>query len=251
MISIQVKPGFLAMLAGATNQLPYAMSLALNRVAVDGQKAEQGRLKAAFHLRRETFVIRGIKIEKADRASKTSWRVVISIPVAQDFLSKFEEGDPKVPRQGKWLWIPNPAVFQHKIINRGNPLHPKQLHFQKSKGGQLQGDHRTFMIKAAYRNTPLVIQRMSSSHEGFKKAPMQKLLDQGTLDNFENGSKRMGLVRRRRHYQDRETRLLYRLVSRVVTPVRLEFVNTITNEVQAQWPERMNQAISEALRTAR
>lgn len=246
MISIQVKSqGFLAMLAGATNQLPYAMSLALNRVAVDGQKAEQGRLKAAFHLRRETFVIRGIKIEKADRASKTSWRVVISIPVAQDFLSKFEEGDPKVPRQGKWLWIPNPAVFQNKIINRGNPLHPKNLHFMKSKGGQLVGDQRTFMLKGK-NGKPLVIQR---TDRGLAKGSYS-IMRSMTLDNVHMGmgprEKKQKGIRR-----NAGTRLLYTLVSRVRTPVRLEFVSTITNEVQAQWPERMNQAISEALRTAR
>jgi hypothetical protein len=246
MINIQVNAqGALIMLAQMQDQLPYAMSLALNRVAIDGQKAEQDRLKKAFHLRREQFVIRGIKIEKADRASKTTWRVIISIPVAQDFLSKFEGGDPKVPRNGKWLWIPNPAVFANKIINRGNPLHPKQLHFQKSKGGQLQGDQRTFMIKGKH-GKPIVLQRVDRKLGKGSASTMRAM----TLDNVQVG---MGPRQKREKAIHRTggTRLLYTLVSRVPTPVRLEFVNTITHEVEAQWPGRINEAIHEALGTAR
>ena len=246
MIEIKVHTsGVLKMLAEAQDQLPYAMSLALNRVAIDGQKAEQARLKAVFKLRRETFVIRGIKIEKADRATKTSWRVVISIPVAQDFLDKFEQGDPKIPRQGKWLWIPNAAVFQNKIINRGNPLHPKNLHFSKSKGGQLVGDQRTFMLKGK-NGKPLVIQRMDRGLAKGSYSVMKSM----TLDNLHTG---MGPREKKQKAIHRAagTRLLYTLVSRVATPVRLEFVSTISNQVERMWPERINEAIHEALRTAK
>ena len=246
MITIKVNAqGALVALAQAHGQMEYAMSLALNRVANDGQRAEQDRLRRVFHLRREQFVIRGIKIEKTDRATKTSWRVVISIPVSQDFLKKFEEGDPKVPRQGKWLWIPNPVVFQNKIINRGNPLHPKNLHFAKSKGGQLVGDQRTFMLKGK-NGKPLVIQR---TDRGLAKGSYS-IMRSMTLDNVHTGmgprEKKQKGIRR-----SAGTRLLYTLVSRVSTPVRLEFVNTITNEVQARWPERLDQAIRDAMRTAR
>lgn len=245
-VSIQVNAsGALLMLAQAQEQLPYAMSVALNRVAIDGQKAEQARLRQAFTLRREQFVIRGIKIEKLDRATKTTWRVVISIPAAQDFLSKFEEGTPKVPRQGKWLWIPNSNVFKNKIINRGDPLHPKNLHFHKSKGGQLQGDQRTFMIKSK-AGKPIVVQRVD---QGLKKGSAA-IMRAMTLDNVHTG---MGPRMKKQKAISRTggTRLLYTLVSKVSTPVRLEFVNTITREVMRTWPERMNEAVRQALRTAR
>lgn len=246
MISIQVKSeGALLMLAQAQEQLPYAMSLALNRVAVDGQKAEQERLKQVFNLRREKFVIQGIKIEKVDKATKTSWSVIISIPATRDFLSKFEEGDPKVPKQGKWLWIPNPAVFANKIINRGNELHPKQLHFEKSKGGQLQGSQRTFMIRSK-ANKPIVIQRVDQKLGKGSASTMRGM----TLDNVHVG---MGprMKKQKAIHRTGGTRLLYTLVSKVSTPVRLQFVSTITNRVVEAWPARMDEALREALRTAR
>ena len=69
--------GPMTMLAAATGQLPYAISLGLNRLAIVGQKGEQGQMQHAFHLRREQFVLRGVKINKTDRATKTSWRVVL------------------------------------------------------------------------------------------------------------------------------------------------------------------------------
>jgi len=246
MIKVQVQTsGVLLMLAQAQGQLEYAMSLALNRVANDGQKAEQTHLKKAFTLRRETFVMRGIKIEKADRATKSSWRVVISIPVTQDFLDKFEQGDPKVPRTGKWLWIPNQAVFKNKIIMSGNPLHPKQLQFSKSKGGQLQGKERTFMLRSK-AGKPIVLQR----EEQKLAKGSYRIMKSMTLDNVHTG---MGPRQKKEKAIHRAggTRLLYTLVSKVKTPVRLEFVNTITSEVQARWPQRAEQAVIEALRTAR
>lgn len=252
MIQIQVNSsGVLMMLAQAEGQLEYAMSLALNRVANDGQRAEQQHLKRAFTLRRETFVMRGIKIEKTDRATKSSWRVVITVPVAQDFLTKFEKGDPKVPRMGKWLWIPNPSVFKNKIISRGNPLHPKALQFTRSKGGQLQGKERTYMLKTK-GGTPLVLQRQD---RGLKKGSASTMRSM-TLDNVNTNKGAYSLKKRESaksisRIEGSGSRLLYTLVSRVSTPVRLEFVSTITQQVQASWPKRAEEAVLEALRTAR
>jgi len=252
MIQIQVQSsGVLMMLAQAEGQLEYAMSLALNRAANDGQKAEQGRLKRAFTLRREQFVIRGIKIEKLDRATKSSWRVVISIPATQDFLNKFEEGTPKVPRQGKWLWVPNPAVFQNKVINRGNPLHPKSLSFNKSKGGQLQGAQRTFMLRSK-GGQPIVLQRQDRGLAKGSKSTMRTM----TLDNVNTNKGAYSLKKGQSAKSITRgggtgARLLYTLVSRVPTPVRLEFVSTITQEVQRVWPARAEEAVLQALRTAR
>lgn len=246
MIEVRVNTsGALVMLAQAQGQLEYAMSRALNLTANDGQKAEQARLKRAFTLRREQFVMRGIKIEKADRATKSTWRVIISIPVTQDFLKKFEEGDPKVPRHGKWLWIPNPAVFQNKIITRDNALHPKKLNFQKTNGGQLKGNERTFMLRSK-AGKPIVVQRVDQKLGKGSASTMRAM----TLDNVHTG---MGPRQKKQKAIHRTggTRLLYTLVSRVSTPVRLEFVSTISQEVQRVWPSRFDAAVREALRTAR
>ena len=51
-------------------QLPFAMSLGLNRVANIGQKAERDRLTAVFKLRRAPWILQGVYISKADRAQQ-------------------------------------------------------------------------------------------------------------------------------------------------------------------------------------
>ena len=108
-----------------STQYPFAVSKWLNALANDGQAAMRARLKDVFSLRRVTWNIQGIKIAKEDRASKTSWRVVIQVAEDRDYLDKFEELGYHIPRFNRYVWIPNEAVFGNRIIDRGNPLHPE------------------------------------------------------------------------------------------------------------------------------
>ena len=75
-------------------QLPFAVSLALNRVANQAQVAERENIKRSFKLRRESFVLKGVKISKQDRATKSSWRVTIQLAYPDDrhFLDQHEVG---------------------------------------------------------------------------------------------------------------------------------------------------------------
>ena len=88
-IQIETKWGMLD-----AKQIPWMMTLALNKVANAAQQKQREHIKRAFQLRRESFVLRGVYISKADRASKTSWRVVIQLayPDQRHFLDQHEEG---------------------------------------------------------------------------------------------------------------------------------------------------------------
>lgn len=243
-VKVDISGALRGLTAIEEKQTPFAVSRALNQVANDGQEAERAQLKKGFKLRREQWNLRGIKIEKADRANKSTWRVVIQVAAQTDYLDRFELGGEKMPTKGKWLWVPGP-VFGRKIIDRSNPLHPKNLHFEQ-RGGTMRGNERTYMLKAS-NGQVLVLQR--TDRRLTKGA--QRRVGKMDLDSFKGG---MGPATKGEKYSLQRTegsRLLYRLVDRVNLPASLEFVHTITAEVQARWPQRVGDALEQALRTAR
>ena len=246
-ITIQVNTsGVTVMLAQAMDQLPYAMSLGLNRLANVGQKAEQAQMRRGFKLRREQFVVRGVKIAKTDRATKTSWRVTIELtyPDGRPFMDLHEQGGMRTRHGGRFLWQPNNEVFKSRVIAASNPLAPKNLHMGRTPGGKVKGDQRTFMVRTS-NNQRLVVQRIGKDmvHPGFTASSIKGL----SLKNFGNGKR--GALKQAR--TKAATRLLYRLVERVRIPADLRFVDTIGREVAAQQAEIMSQAVRDALRSAR
>ena len=224
-------------------QLPFAVSLALNRVANQAQVAERENLKRSFKLRRESFVLKGVKISKQDRATKSSWRVTIQLAYPDDrhFLDQHEVGGYRTRYGGKRLWQPNPEVFASKVIGRANPLHPKNLRLAKDKSGRVVGQERTFLVRV--KSAVLVLQRVDRR---LTKGSARRLKGL-TLDNVQTG---MGPHTKKSRGISRTggTRLLYRLVERVKLPARLQFVSTIGGVAQSQFPEALRAAMVDALR---
>ncbi len=248
MIRVQIDPSaVLKRLDGFENQAGYAMSLALNRVANLAQEAQREQMKQAFKLRRETFVLRGVKISKADRASKSTWRVVIQIAYPDDrrFMHEHEKGGERKRHGGRFLWQPNAKIFRG-IITKANPLHPKNLNMRKTPAGQIKGDHRTFMVRTQ-QGQRLVLQRVDRRLDARSLRGLKTM----TLDNFAGG---MGPRRKQETRSIRRTagtRLLYRLVDRVRIPADLQFVKTVGRTVQAQWEKQAAAAARRAIETAR
>jgi hypothetical protein len=230
----------------AEKQLPYAISLAINRVANKAQDAEREHMRQSFHLRRESFVLRGVKIAKADRATKTSWQCIIQLayPDNRHFLDEHEEGQDRTRYGGKRLWQPNTQVFRSKIIGRANPLSPKRLGLHRDAGGRIVGNERTFLVRT--RGQVLVLQRTDRGMDGRSRRGLKSM----TLDNVHVG---VGPKRKRDRaiHRTAGTRLLYRLVSRVRIPARLEFVKTIGDTVQREWMPTLSDAIADAARGAK
>ena len=228
----------------AERQVPFAVSLALNRLANDVQAAEREGLRKHFHLRRTAFNLRGIKILKQDRANRTTWRVIVQVAPEVNYFDKFEEGGYKLPHDGKFVWVPS-REFKSKIIGAGDPLHPKNLTFTKGKGGQMKGSERTFMIRGP--RDLLVLQRVDRrlNKKGLKRAMAM------TLDTLKSGQ---GPSQKGEMYSLKRTagvRLLYTLKARVAIKAQLEFVPQARAVIASTWEMHAQRAMNEALRSAR
>lgn len=251
MISVRVDPS--AALARLTvaeeRQVPFAMSRTLNRLANEAQKSMQEGLKARFKLRRETWNLRGIKINKQDRATKTTWRVVIQVSPQTSYLDKFEKGGEKRPVGGHdYLWEPNAKVFKNQILSQGDPLRPKNLHLHRDPHGRVIGDSRTFLAKTGNPEVPfVVVQRIDRGLSKGSKRRVSKL----DLDNFQGGfgprrkSEKVSLSR------GAGTRTLYKLRKRIPVKAQLQFVPTITRTVQSRFRGVFGEELAAAMRTAR
>ena len=228
-------------------QLPYAMKLALNRVAIKAQVAEMEHMQKVYKLRRPEFVLKGVKIAKPDFATKSSWRVIISLAYPDDrqFLNPHEKGGAKVRHGGKRLWQPNEQVFKSKIINRGNPLHPKNLKLRLNASGRIQGEQGTFLVRT--KGQVLILQRVARTLAKKGSAKLSTL----TLDNFKGGQGPRMKAEKKALKRTGGTRLLYRLVSKVPIKATLQFVGTISKSAQANWPSEIQQAMAEAMKGAR
>jgi hypothetical protein len=243
MFKVSVDPSSLLGSLSEMNQrhIPFIVSKALNAIANDAQKAEREHIQSPW-------VLQGVYISKADRATKSSWAATIQIQGDRDFLTRFERGDLKYPTHGKWVWVPNADVFKGQVVLYSDPLHPRNLMFQRSKGGQMQGNDRTFMVHGK-KGGPLVLQRISRAGKGVSQRIGQGYVRKGSGRDVGTGRFTAGATSKR--VRGGGVRMLYTLVSKVKIPVRLQFVEIVTNTVVAQWEGRLSEAMNYALNTAK
>ena len=230
-IRVDTKPVQAALGTQMETQIPFAVSLWLNRLANAAQAAIRAHMKEKFHLRHEAFNLKAIYISKADRSTKTSWRVLIQVQERASYLDKFEEGGEKVALGGRrYLAIPNDKVFSDGIVEKGSPLRIKNLHLHKDEYGRVIGDQRTFL--APFRGaegSAGIFQRISKdTRKGSAKSA-------GTKSST----------------ADAGIQLLYKLVSRARIPAKLEFVQTVQDTVDTQSRTLLDDAFADAMRTAR
>jgi len=242
----------------AVRQVPFGMARALNWMANEAQAAQRSGMMDRFNIRRADWNMRAIKIDKADRATKTSWRVIMQVDPRAFHLDKFEEEGIHEPFNGRhYLWVPNEAVFKNRIIRADDLLYPKKLqlgHVQgpktkgsKSEGYAIRGLQRTFMIKTA--NGPIVLQRTGSASSRPLLSESTKRLNKLSLDNY--GSSARYRIRRWKKNTEDTTRKLYQLKERVTVPLKLEFFPTIQNTVQARGEILFRKSMDMALSSAR
>lgn len=130
------------------DQMPFAVATAINRTALDFQKAEREGLQERFTIRR-SWVLQGVKINRGDFATKTNLEARIHVDPARDFLVKFEEGETKRPISGSRLAVPDEARRTKKgVVSKTQ--RPRALKFVKHGEGVkavvYRGQKRTFMI---------------------------------------------------------------------------------------------------------
>ena len=113
-ISIQCSvdiPAFEAAFGQFADQIPYALSLAVNETAKDVQKAIRGHIHDEFIVRRKSWIDNSIKIKPFATKETLSATVSISPAGGNDVLSKFEDGGTKVSQTGGNIAVPSEDTF--------------------------------------------------------------------------------------------------------------------------------------------
>lgn len=126
------------------DQIPYATARAINATAIDFQKREREGLEDRFTIRRP-WVLRGIKINREDFATKEKPEAIVHVDQDRSFLIKFEKGGVKRPR-GRSLVVPVDARrTKSGVVSR--TIRPRALGLKEIGGGRAVGDKRTFLIR--------------------------------------------------------------------------------------------------------
>lgn len=226
MIQIKVTDTALPMLRGAEKQMPYALALALTRVAGD-VKYNQARSM------RQSFVIRAPWVASPQRwvvtnARKTDYpnpKAIVALDHNAKFLGDFEDGGVRTMRQ-------NPIAIPTKTLRPAFAgLVPRQL-LPHNIGLTTYRDPTGKRIKAGPKQ------------EFFRMRPA--LLDAKAAGAWERTGSGKGTTRGSDHL-----RFLWKFVSHVRIPKRLGFIDRARITVEREWPRIMREAFDEAMRGAR
>lgn len=207
---------------GKENQLPFAMSKAINETAKLVQKAIQDSIKDGhINLRRAMFNIQSIKIGKW--ASKSDLLSIIQIDPRAENLERLATGQDHINLNGKdYIAFPNSKVFGSSIIRKENPLWIGNLKFHDTPHG-LHGNENTFLIHSG-NGTPLILQ---------------------------NTSGKTGRKNRRGTNKKTDNRILYTLVKKSRTPLKLDFYGIAKRIIDQCLEEEARKAVQVAIDTAK
>lgn len=194
-------------------QLPFATSLALTRLAQDAQKAVLLKLPEVFELR-STWTQKGIRIH---RAEKKDWPFAFSVVGSRDeYLVQHEVGGIKAPKRARELALPGKEEVEN-LRGAGGRI-PKSRRPQvllQRKGRKVKRPYFFNRIRNSSKNAglPAILQR-----EGKARYPL---------------------------------RVIYVFRPRAVIKPELGMQKTVEYVVRAEYPEKFLEALSLALGSAR
>src|SRR5688572_5734221 len=237
-------------------QLPFAISLAVNRTAIAGQQAERAHVLRAFTVRKNPgtpqqpgAVLRTVKIEKYDFANKrhpTAFRISIDATRTKsggrrDYLAKFEEGGQKAAADDLVapIAIPSKALrpsFRDLVAAK---FYPQNLRLTPKRvgGGEI--------LPARQRLTRRGVVQWQGKLRTF------------VLDPRFHGEARGGEgeptwgVYQRTGPAKRDLQLLWTYKKSIPIPPRLQFKATIAEAVNASFALNFSNAYARAIATAR
>ncbi|MGE0456424.1 MAG: hypothetical protein AB7I13_00250 [Vicinamibacterales bacterium] len=145
-----------AMRAIWQDQLPFATSSAINRTALDFQKAQRAHQASIFRIRRPAFVQNAVKIKPFSSKKSLAARVMIDPPGGQaraDILTKFETDTQKFPFRGTRLAVPTDNVPRTGagIVKKG--WRPKDLGLSAHGSGSRALPGKGHMVLKGKRRT--------------------------------------------------------------------------------------------------
>jgi hypothetical protein len=151
----------------ANDQLPYALSQAINDVAKAAAEEAREEANKTLNVKRKSFLNAFIRAPAEHRATKTklSARVAVMAPKSArstrgSILTQHETAGTKTPTGGKYVAMPGRSILRNvggkRSVLRGMELRNLKP-FTKTAGGKLKGRKQTFMIKTR-SGTPLLLQ---------------------------------------------------------------------------------------------
>ena len=163
-------------------QLPFALSRAVNTAALEARDAFRATLPGHFIIRRPWATAKGAFPVTLSNKRDAVKRATIRVDPSRGFWDKFEEGGTKTGLAGRKLVVPLGARPSPRAVVPKN-LQVRALHLTatRTKAGkvQLKGERGTFVIKTATRS--LIMQRRPRAglrvlHEFRRSVPIRPML---------------------------------------------------------------------------
>jgi hypothetical protein len=214
-----------------TTQIPYATSQAINAVAKLATAAAKKNVEDNLKFHQKSWVlgsIRQIKFAKPE----DPMAIIIVMDAAAVFLNSLEKGLERTAPDGtKGIWLPNAQVWPNMYVPRSSSLAPWNLKFTK-QGNRWTANDGVFMVNSKRTGLPLILQYQGDQHASTK----------GQLNK----------IKRQQRGRDDKTknRVLFTMVRRVKTPVRIQWYNTLTQTTTGEFPNAIRTEYDKALLTA-
>lgn len=194
-------------------QLPFARSLAINNLGLAFQKAERERLNTIFTLRRKDFVEKqGVK-RLGPIATKADPTVTYGMDRKADFLQKFERDRTKLPTKGAGHMLAIPALVRR---------------------------NKRDIVTAGNRPRAL-LQRFATKKGAGQVFVIEK----------PKGKLGPGIYQTTGRQGKGALKTLFTLKPQVSITPTLAFVETARKTAETQWARIFDDALAQALRTAR
>ncbi|MDB4947448.1 MAG: hypothetical protein JWM27_97 [Gemmatimonadetes bacterium] len=223
---------------GFEDQIPFAVSKAINRVAVDAQKAQVAHQRAIFTVRRTAWVDKAVKVKPF--ATKTRLQATISIDPPggkkrADILSKFEAAGVKRSTKAGGRLAVSESRISRSDNGGGRQKRPRDFKLVEVVPGTIyRGPGRVFMIRQP-DGTGGIFKRVG------KKAT-KKRAGAGRRLVSDIGS---------RMVRDANVVTLYRFTPSAKIDNRLHFEATVGGSIRATFLRHFEAELTEAIRTAK
>ena len=189
-------------------QFPFAVSLALNDLAIQAADNQRQRMATSgFQIRNPNVLRYGIV--RTERATKDSLQSAMGISQQQagnrkafSFFAKFETGEAKRPIQGTTVAVPNPLQARRGAGGRiAAPYRIPNLGLTKV-GRQVQGQKGTFIVKPKSGSAAALILRRLNKRTVVTLYALERQVPTPTLLHLEENARQFvqrvdfnGLVR--------------------------------------------------------
>lgn len=207
----------------AARQVPYATALALNAVAADVQKAEQANMRRVLD-RPTPFTVKSVAVRKANKRSLVA--TVFVMDIAARYLEPYEKG-------GK------------------NMLNSRALIVPEGSGTNQYGNIPQRTLAKLKARSDIFIGKVKTKHGVINGVwQMQATKATRTTVNKKTGAVKVSTIRKGL-VRNRPQKLLMRFADAHPVRQRLRYRELARRVVDRQFPRRFDEAMAQALRTAR